>query len=235
MLGPVQPETLDHVALWVADRDRIADFVTTKAGMHVVDRTDAFTLVGSDARRGKLTLFDAEGPREQGALKHVALRVSSLGEAIGDLDGSVERPRDGEAYVDVSEGLRLGFVEAPTEVEYDLDHVALWSRSPEQTARDYEGLGFAPANPGPSGAPRVEVGGAYVEFHEGEPGDPERPLLNHLAVKVDSADEHIAEARDRGIEIADIVDAANTYAVFVWGPERVKVEYVEHKPTFSLT
>ena len=35
--------------------------------------------------------------------------------------------------------------------------------------------------------------------------------------------------------IADIVDAANTYAVFVWGPERVKVEYVEHKPSFSLT
>jgi catechol 2,3-dioxygenase-like lactoylglutathione lyase family enzyme len=235
MLGPVQPETLDHVALWVADRDRIADFVTTKAGMHVVDRTDAFTLVGSDARRGKLTLFAAEGPREQGALKHVALRVSSLDEAIGDLDGSVERPRDGEAYVDVSEGLRLGFVEAPTEVEYDLDHVALWSRSPEQTAREYEGLGFAQANPGPSGAPRVEVGGAYVEFHEGEPGDPERPLLNHLAVKVDSADEHISEAKERGIEIADIVDAANTYAVFVWGPERVKVEYVEHKPTFSLT
>jgi catechol 2,3-dioxygenase-like lactoylglutathione lyase family enzyme len=235
MLGPVQPETLDHVALWVADRDRIADFVTTKAGMHVVDRTDAFTLVGSDARRGKLTLFAAEGPREQGALKHVALRVSSLDEAIGDLDGSVERPREGEAYVDVSEGLRLGFVEAPTEVEYDLDHVALWSRSPEQTAREYEGLGFAQANPGPSGAPRVEVGGAYVEFHEGEPGDPERPLLNHLAVKVDSADEHISEAKERGIEIADIVDAANTYAVFVWGPERVKVEYVEHKPTFSLT
>ena len=27
------------------------------------------------------------------------------------------------------------------------------------------------------------------------------------------------------------MDAANTYAVFVWGPERVKVEYVEHKPT----
>jgi hypothetical protein len=38
-----------------------------------------------------------------------------------------------------------------------------------------------------------------------------------------------------GLEIDNIVDAANTYAVFVWGPERVKVEYVEHKPTFSLT
>jgi catechol 2,3-dioxygenase-like lactoylglutathione lyase family enzyme len=231
----VQPETLDHVALWVADRDRIADFVTAKAGMHVVDRTDAFTLVGSDARRGKLTLFSAEGPRERGALKHVALRVSSLDGSIGGLDGAVERPRAGEAYVDVSEGLRLGFVEAPTEVEYDLDHVALWSEAPEATAKEYEQLGFASASPGPSGAPRVEVGGAFVEFHEGEPGDPDRPLLNHLAVKVDSAEEHIAEARERGIEIADIVDAANTYAVFVWGPERVKVEYVEHKPTFSLT
>jgi Glyoxalase/Bleomycin resistance protein/Dioxygenase superfamily. len=236
MLRPVAPETLDHVALWVADRDSIADFVTERVGMHVVDRTDAFTLVGSDARRGKLTLFAAEGPREQGALKHVALRVSSLGDAIAGLDGvGADRSRDGEAYFDVSEGLRLGLVEAPTEVDYDLDHVALWSQSPAETAQQYEALGFERATPGPSGAPRVEVGGAFVEFHEGEPGDPERPLLNHLAVKVESADEHIEEARELGIEIADIVDAPNTYAVFVWGPERVKVEYVEHKPTFSLT
>ena len=230
------PETLDHVALWVADRDRIADFVTSRVGMHVVERTDALTLVGSDARRGKLTLFAAEGPREQGALKHVALRVSSLESALGSLDGTqVERPRKGEAYMDVSEGLRLGLVEAPTEVEYDLDHVALRSHSPEETAESYLELGFSPASPGPSGAPRVEVGGAFVEFHQGEPGDPERPLLNHLAVLVESAEEHITEARELGIEIDNIVDAPNTYAVFVWGPERVKIEYVEHKPTFSLT
>jgi len=232
----VTPETLDHVALWVAERDSIADFVTSRVGMHVVDRTDAFTLVGSDARRGKLTLFAAEGRRERGALKHVALRVSRLEDAVSGLDGVVvERPRDREAYFDVHEGLRLGLVEAPTEVEYDLDHVALFSAAPAETAREYERLGFSPAAPGPSGTPRVEVGGAFLEFHEGEPGDPEQPLLNHLAVRVDSADEHIEEARELGIEIADIVDAANTYAVFVWGPERVKVEYVEHKPTFSLT
>jgi hypothetical protein len=54
-------------------------------------------------------------------------------------------------------------------------------------------------------------------------------------VLVESAEEHISEARELGIEIDNIVDAANTYAVFVWGPERVKIEYVEHKPTFSLT
>ena len=80
----------------------------------------------------------------------------------------------------------------------------------------------------------MEVGGAFVEFHDGEPGDPERPLLNHLAVLVDSADEHLEEASELGIEVADVVDAANTYAVFLWGPERVKIEYVEHKPTFAL-
>jgi catechol 2,3-dioxygenase-like lactoylglutathione lyase family enzyme len=231
----VTPETLDHVALWVADRDNIADFVTNRVGMHVVDRTDAFTLVGSDARRGKLTLFSAEGPREPGALKHVALRVSSLDQASRELDGVELERSDGAVYFDVHEGLRLGLIEAPTEVDYDLDHVALWSASPGATAEAYEQLGFAPATLGPSGAPRVEAGGAFVEFHEGEPGDPERPLLNHLAVKVDSADEHIAEARERGLDIADIVDAPNTYALFVWGPEHVKIEYVEHKPEFSLT
>ena len=232
----MEPKTLDHVALWVADRDPITDFAVQRLGMHVVDQTDAFTLVGSDARRGKLTLFTAEGPRERGLLKHVALRVSSLEDALGDLEGvEVEQPREGEAYFDVAEGLRLGLVEAPTDVEYDLDHAALFSATPEDTARAYEQLGFRPAKPSASGAPRVEVGAAHVEFHPGEPGDPEKPLLNHLAVLVDSADQHIAEANELGIEIDNVVDAANTLAVFVWGPERVRVEYVEHKPTFSLT
>jgi catechol 2,3-dioxygenase-like lactoylglutathione lyase family enzyme len=231
----VEPKTFDHVALWVADRDPIADFAVERLGMHVVDRTDTFTLVGSHARHGKLTLFSADGPRDRGLLKHVALRVPDLDSALAELEGvEVERPREGEAYFDIFEGLRLGLVEAPTQIEYDLDHAALFSASPEDTARAYEQLGFRPAEPGPSGAPRVEVGGAYVEFHPGEPGDPEKPLLNHLAVLVDSADQHVAEANELGIEIDNVVDAANTLAVFVWGPERVRVEYVEHKPTFSL-
>ena len=79
------------------------------------------------------------------------------------------------------------------------------------------------------------MGGAFIEFQPGEPAAPERPLLNHLAVLVDSADEHHRAARDLGVEVDDFVDAPNTLAVFVWGPERVRIEYVEHKPTFSLT
>ena len=230
----MQIETLDHLALWVADRDTLADFACDHLGMHVIDRTDRFTLIGSDARRGKLTLFAAEGPREPGPLVHVALRVTSLERALAELPAGLALDRaDGAAYFDVGQGLRLGLVEAPTEGEYDLDHVAIRSARPGRTAEEYRRLlGFNAAEPGASGAARVEVGGAFVEFHEGAASEPERPLLNHLAVLVESADETVA--RERGIEVANVVDAENTFAVFVWAPERVKLEYVEHKPTFSL-
>jgi catechol 2,3-dioxygenase-like lactoylglutathione lyase family enzyme len=219
----VQPKTLDHVAFWVADRDPIAEFLERHLGMHAIAREDNFTLMGSDARRGKLTLFDAEGPREQGAFSHVGLRVSDLAAARALL------PEGTPEVFDAGGGVRLTLVEATTDVEYDLDHVALFSTDPEGTAAKYLRYGFEPAGPA-----RVEVGGAYVEFLPGAPGDPERPLLNHLAVLVDSADEVVADAKDLEIEVESFVDAANTLAAFLWGPERVRIEYVEHKPTFSL-
>jgi catechol 2,3-dioxygenase-like lactoylglutathione lyase family enzyme len=220
----VRPKTLDHVAFWVEDREPIVDFLTEHVGMHVIDKQDAFTLVGSDARHGKLTLFGAEGPRDQGAFKHVGLRVSNLEQASADL------PSD---EVELGEGVRVRLVEAPTDVEYDLDHVALFSSDPERTAEEYTELGFNPAEPSDEGHPRVEVGGAYVEFHPGDPGESDKPLLNHVAVLVDEVDPVIEEAEKRDI-VDNVVDAANTRAVFVWGPERVRVEYVEHKPGFAL-
>ena len=223
-VAQVRPQTLDHVAFWVADRAPAVAFLERHVGMHVIAQDEKFTLLGSDARRGKLTLFDAEGPREPGALKHVALRVSDLAAARAALpDGAAE-------VFEAGAGIALTLVEAETDVEYDLDHVALWSSSPVETAQEYERYGFAPA-----GAGRVEVGGAFIVFHEGEPVETARPLLNHLAVLVDSADDVIADAGDLGIEVESVVDAANTYAAFLWGPERVRIEYVEHKPTFSLT
>jgi hypothetical protein len=209
----VTPRTIDHVALWVADRDPIADYLEANLGMHVIERTDRFTLMGADARRFKLTLFTAEGPRDRGALKHVTLRTNSGAEGTHD----------------VGEGLVVNVVRERTEVDYDLDHVAIFSADPESAATDYLSLGFEPAE-SRDGAPRVELGGAYIEFHGGGFEESERPLLNHIAVLVDSAE----AAKDLPAEVADVVDAPNTFAVFVWGPERVKLEYVEHKPTFSL-
>jgi catechol 2,3-dioxygenase-like lactoylglutathione lyase family enzyme len=209
----VTPRTIDHVALWVADRDSITERATAELGMHVIERTDRFTLLGADARRFKLTLFGEEGPREQGALKHVALRTNE-----GD-----------ERRLDLGEGLRVHVVRASTEVEYDLDHVALFSADPEATARTYLELGFDESEPRDR-VPRVQLGGSYLEFHRGDAAEPERPLLNHVAVLVDRAE----AAKELPAEVADVVEGPNTYAVFVWGPDRVKIEYVEHKPTFSL-
>ena len=192
----MRPETLDHVALWVSDRDALADFLVDRLGMHVIDRTDAFTLVGADARRGKLTLFAAEGDRERGVLERIGVRVNDLKEALAELppDVAVERPAPGRATFTAPEGLPLALVEAEGGVAYDLDHVAFTVPDPTRTAAE----------------------------------------LNHLGLKVDSAEEHIKEAERRGLEIDNVVDAANTYAVFVWGPDGIKLEYVEHKPSFSL-
>jgi catechol 2,3-dioxygenase-like lactoylglutathione lyase family enzyme len=212
----VNPRTLDHVALWVEDRRLIAETAVERLGVRVIEETDRFTLLGADARRGKLTLFDADGPRERGPLARIGLRVSSL-------DGR-------DSTVDLGEGLEIVLVEADTDSELDLDHVALVSADPAEAAKQWQALGFAPAGDG-----RLEVGGAYLDLLAGDPGNPERPLLNHIGVLVDSVEEHRADAEDLGIEIDDFVDAPNTIALFVWGPDRVKLEYIEHKPSFSLT
>jgi len=212
----MRPLALDHVALWVADRERMVATAVERLGVRVIEQTDRFTLLGADARRGKLTLFDAEGPRERGALARIGLRVSSL-------DGR-------DATVDLGEGLELVLVEAETNSELDLDHVALFSSDPEAAAAGWEELGFERTGDG-----ALELGGARLVLLTGEPGVPERPLLNHIGVLVDSVAEHQASAEELGVEVADLVDAPNTLALFVWGPDRVKLEYVEHKPSFSLT
>ena len=174
----------------------MVDAAVSRLGLRVIEETDRFTLLGADARRGTLTLIDADGP----------------------------------AAVELGEGVELALVEADTEVELDLDHIALYSADPSAAVAGWRALGFAEAPDG-----RLEVGGAYLELVPGDPGEPERPLLNHIGVLVDSVEDHRAAAEELGVEIADLVDAPNTVALFVWGPDRVKLEYIEHKPSFSLT
>jgi catechol 2,3-dioxygenase-like lactoylglutathione lyase family enzyme len=225
----MKPTSFDHVALWVSQRDAIASFFYEHLGAHEIERTDTFTLVGADARRGKITLFDADGPREPGALTRIVLRVSDLEAALAKLPDDVDIGREGGvAGFTGPEGISLGLTERDTDLEYDLDHVVLAVPDPDGATAGFEALGFERRN----GALAIED--KELRLIGGGSGEPERPLLNHLALLVDSADEVEAEARERGIEIAEIKDAENTLAVFVWGPDSVKVEYVEHKPGFSL-
>jgi len=222
------PTSLDHVALWVDERGPLAAFLCEHLGMHVIEETDTFTLVGIDAKLGKLTLFDAEGPRQRGALERVVLRVSDLDSVAGSLPFEVTRRDDGVAAFEAPAGLPLGLVENEGS-EFDLDHVVLSLEDPEAAAGCFEDLGFERRSDG-----CVAVGDRHVRIARGSAADGGRPLLNHLALLVDDAHSVQDEAEGAGLEIDDVKDAANTFAVFLRGPEGVRVEYVEHKPGFAL-
>jgi catechol 2,3-dioxygenase-like lactoylglutathione lyase family enzyme len=213
-LGGMKIDALDHVALWVDERDRLAEFLVAEFGMHVIERTDKFTLVGGDARRGKLTLFAADGPRERGALAEIAIRVPA------------DDPGPEESLVGPG-GIPLRRIDSEDAVA-DIDHVTFRVPAPERARAELADLGFADEDG------HLRAGSARVELERGDPQAGDRPLLNHLGLRVESAEEHIREAKRRGLPIADVVDGPNTLAVFVWGPDRIKLEYVEHKASFSL-
>jgi catechol 2,3-dioxygenase-like lactoylglutathione lyase family enzyme len=225
----INPSSLDHVALWVDERQAMAAFLCDHLGMHVIEETDSFTLVGVDAKLGKLTLFDAEGPRERGSLEHIALRVGDLQAAVAGLpeEASPRPAADGMVRLDAPGGLPLALVERGG-VEFDLDHVLLRLPDPEGATEALAGMGFERRD----GTLAVADRELRVVEGEGDPG--ERPLLNHIALLVDSADEVQRDAERRGMEIDDIKDAPNTLAVFLRGPAGVRIEYVEHKPGFAL-
>jgi catechol 2,3-dioxygenase-like lactoylglutathione lyase family enzyme len=223
----LRPHSLDHVALWVEERAGLAAFLCDHLGMHVIEKTDSFTLVGIDAKLGKLTLFDAEGPRERGALKRVALRAGDLESVIERLPVEVERGEDGVAELDAPAGLRLGLVEDEGP-EFDLDHIVLELAEPDSASAELERMGFQRRD----GV--LAVADRELRLERRRTDDRGRPLLNHVALLVDDALQVKDEAERGGLEVDDVKDAANTLAVFVRGPEGVRIEYVEHKPGFAL-
>ncbi len=229
MLANLAPSSLDHVALWVDEREALGGFLCDHLGMHVIEETDTFTLVGIDAKLGKLTLFDAEGPRQRGALERVVLRVSDLSSAVESLPFEVALRSDGVAAFEAPAGLPLGLIEAEGR-DFDLDHVVLALQDPEAALAGFEQLGFERISSNGS----VGVGDRHVRVVRGSAADGGRPLLNHLALLVDDAHTVQDEAEGAGLEIDDVKDAKNTFAVFLRGPEGVRIEYVEHKPGFAL-
>jgi catechol 2,3-dioxygenase-like lactoylglutathione lyase family enzyme len=152
--------------------------------------------------------------------------VRDLDDVVGRLPLEIERDAEGVVF-EAPEGLRLGLVEG-NGVDFDLDHVVLRLPDPESAARELAAMGFERRNG------HLAVADRQVRLVEGRPDDGGRPLLNHLAVLVESAREVHDQAADRGFEIDDVKDAPNTFAVFLRGPAGVRIEYVEHKPGFAL-
>ena len=69
---------LDHIALYLSDRDAAASFLTTHLGFHIEDHTERYTLVGAGGRLGKLTLFDAPqgSTPSPGEIERITIRAS---------------------------------------------------------------------------------------------------------------------------------------------------------------
>jgi catechol 2,3-dioxygenase-like lactoylglutathione lyase family enzyme len=226
---------LDHIALYMGDREAAAAFLTSHLGFHVVDRTERYTLVGAGGRIGKLTLFDAPAGTEAtpGVVERINVRVADPESAAALLPAEAgAEPRDDAYLFSGPEGLPLALVPGKEGfTDYDLEGLVLRSADPEGSAREFVKMGFAPGeDPTTVGAGEYQLRLVTSPSDGGAGG-----MLYHLGCLVESAQDHRREAEEQGFEILDIVEGPNTLAVFVRGPEGVSVEYVEHKPTFSLT
>ena len=225
-------QKLDHIALYMGDRGAATDFLTSYLGFHVVDHTDRYTLVGAGGRVGKLTLFDApEGVEPSpGIIERINLRVAdarSAARLLTQVDSM-----DGGYLFNGPESLPFALVPVEGDfTDYDLEGLLLRSGDPEGSARGFVEMGFAPGED----ATTVKAGEYRLRLIPSASSGGAQGMLYHIGCLVDSAEDHRREAEQKGLEIQDFVEGPNTVAVFVGGPEGVSVEYVEHKPTFSLT
>jgi hypothetical protein len=71
---------------------------------------------------------------------------------------------------------------------------------------------------------RLAVGDRGLRIVDGAEAEPERPLLNHIALLVDSAAEVRRDADRRGVTVDDVKYAENTLAVFLRGPTDMRIE-----------
>ena len=75
MAGLLKPRKLDHVALWVSDPEEAARVVLARLPFRILEEGDDFLLLGRSPDLGKLTLFEAPGPRERGALLRIGIGI----------------------------------------------------------------------------------------------------------------------------------------------------------------
>jgi catechol 2,3-dioxygenase-like lactoylglutathione lyase family enzyme len=226
----VHVSAFDHVALWVDERAALAALLCDVCGMHEIEHTDVFTLVGGDARQGKLTLFEADGPRRRGVLERIVLRVPDLEACLQRAWAAGVPASAGNGVVlDAPAGVPLGLVQRDGAEIVDLDHVVLRVGDPATSEEALAALGFERRGGG-----RLAVGDREVRLEQCDPEAAGRPLLNHLALLVGSLDETMREVERNAVAVDRLVDAPNTVAAFVTGPDAVAIEYVEHKPGFAL-
>ena len=212
---------LDNVGLAVSDLAAMASFLCDHLGMHELDRTPGRVLVGAGDRAATLTLVAADGPREPGPLRRLVLRVADVGRAVAALPAAtvVEGDQLELATFEGPEGLGLGFtLVAGGGIDYDIDHVDLRVCDPEQTRVALAEAGFVPR------ARALNVADKYLTL-AGATGRTDRPLLDHVAVRVASLGAVAATARERGLQIDDRAPDG-TFGIVLPGIEKIRLRFV---------
>lgn len=216
---------LDHVALAVSDAGAMEAFLRDHLGMRQLGRSAEGVLVGADARATKLGLIPAEGPREPAALARLVLRVADLQRAVASLPRDIEIVEDDPEYVTFEgpEGLGLGFtLAADGGIDYDLDHVILRVADPHETRTALAAFEYAPR------AGALDIADKRIRLEE-LPAWSERPLLDHIAIRVESIEQISAQARERGLEIDERLPG-ETLTLVLPGPEQIRLEFIVDRP-----
>ena len=226
----IETNSLDHVALWVSNREPLTDLLCERLGMHVIEQHRDFTLVGGDAREGKLTLFAAEGPREPGVLGRIGLRVPDVDAGGRAAPGPAGRARRRARLFDGPEGIPLALVPRPRRRPSSTSTISSCG-SPTRSRRCRGSRGSASsATETGCGWPTASVlRGAGAGRGRRAPAEPHRAARRLRPGGLAGG----ARARDRGDRDQGHRQHASPSSCA--DPEQIVIEYVEHKPTFSLT
>ena len=212
---------LDHVGLSVADPDAAAAYLCDHVGMQVLARAPGRLVMGPGHGAATLTLADAGGPREPGALERLILRVADVDRAVAALPAGTAVDGDGFelAAFEGPQGLGLGFTfVAGGGIDYDLDAIVLRVSDPVQTSVALAEIGCVPRGEA------LHIADKGITLHA-SPAATDRPLLAHIALRVESIEGVEAQVRERGLEI-DEQAPAGTFAIVLPGPERLRLSFV---------
>jgi hypothetical protein len=216
---------LDHVAIRVVDRDGMRDALLRELEWHVIEETERFTLLGADAEYGKLTLLDAEPgttPRP--------VRIISLVLAGGPENGTAPPVALPEGLVvTFASTTALGSAWAHTP-RHALIGVSLRALDPPIAAARLEAEHGMLIDTVASDLAVLEVGGpgrGRVILSRERWNHDEVPMLDHVGVRVPSADDWREHAEQEHVEVVKWVEAPHSRAVFVSGPDELLIEFVE--------
>ena len=213
---------LDHVALALEDPEAMAAYLCEHVGMQVRARRDAAIVVGPTGGGAHLELLQADGPREPGALARLVLRVSDLRRAVAALppDTEVDDSDPEVVRFTAPEELRIDLTWMIAGIsDSDLDDVVLHVADSEDVRVALSEVGCVPRGDA------LHIGDKGISLEElSRPTD--RPLLDHIAVRVNSIEAVETQARARGLQVHE-QSGGDAFSIVIPGPERLRLDFVE--------